>query len=171
MVPLETAFLGLVIFFGFIGGLRGWARELLAVFSVILARFIEVVLVQYVPFTNPEDMNAVNWFYLRLAIFIFIIFFGYATPVALSSLGAKARKDKFQDTLLGFFIGFINGFLVVGMLWGFLHESNYTVWGITAPTTQSALTLVKYLPITWLKGPLLLIGVAVSFAFVLIVFV
>ena len=173
MVPLETAFLGLVIFFGFVGALRGWARELLVVFSVVLARFIETVLKQYVPIIGPalSALDPAAWFYARLAIFVFIVFFGYATPVVSSILGAKARKDKFQDTLLGFFIGFVNGLLVVGAFWGFLDELGYGVWGITAPASQSALTLLKYLPVAWLKGPLLLIGVAVSFAFVLIVFV
>jgi hypothetical protein len=173
MVPLETVFVGLILFFGVIGALRGWARELLVVFSVILARFTEIVLRDYVPVVGPalEALDVTTWFYVRLGIFSFIVFFGYATPVLSSALGDKARKEKFQDALLGFFIGFINGFLVVGTFWGYLHELGYRLWGITPPNTDTAVMLLKYLPHTWLSGPQLFIGVAVSFAFVLIVFV
>ncbi len=173
MVPLETVFVGLVLFFGVIGALRGWARELLVVFSVILARFTEIVLREYVPIIGPAlaTLDRTMWFYTRVAIFVFIVFFGYATPVISSTLGAKARKEKFQDALLGFFIGFVNGFLVVGTFWGYLHELGYGLWGITPPNTDTAAIVLKYLPLTWLSGPQLFVAVAVSFAFVLIVFV
>ena len=43
MIPIQTVFVGLIILFGLIGALRGWAKELLVTFSVILARFIEMV--------------------------------------------------------------------------------------------------------------------------------
>jgi zinc transporter ZupT len=173
MVPLETVFVGLVLFFGVIGALRGWARELLVVFSVILARFTEIVLREYVPIIGPAlvNLDRTMWFYARVAIFVFIVFFGYATPVISSTLGAKARKEKFQDALLGFFIGFVNGFLVVGTFWGYLHELGYGLWGITPPNTDTAAIVLKYLPLTWLSGPQLFVAVAISFAFVLIVFV
>ncbi len=173
MIPLDTAFIGLVIFFGIVGALRGWARELLVVFSVVLARFIEVVLLDIVPVVGPalKALDPRSWFYVRMAIFVFIVFFGYATPVLSSSLGAKARKDKFQDTLLGFFIGFINGFLVVGMFWGYINELGYNLWGITPPTSERALALLQFLPLYLFTGPLLFVSVAIAFAFVLIVFV
>ncbi len=176
MVPLETMFMGLILLFGVIGALRGWAKELLVVFSVILARFVEYVLWQYVPVINKSlqslaAQNAQTWFYVRAMVFIILVSFGYATTVISAALGARARKEKFQDTLLGFFLGAINGFLVVGMLWGFLHDLGYNLWGITAPTTTVALGLIEYLPITWLQGPALFVAVALSFAFVLIVFV
>ncbi len=173
MIPIETAFVGLVILFGMIGLLRGWAKELLVSFSVILARFVEFVLLEYVPVVNlalqalPPD----TWLYVRLLIFIFIIAFGYATTVISAALGSRARKDKFEDTLLGFFIGLINGYLVVGSVWGFLADKGYEIWGITAPTTDAAMAIIDYLPTAWLGGPLLFVAVAVSFVFVLVVFV
>ena len=54
MVPIQTVFIGLVILFGIIGGLRGWAKELLVTFSVILARFTEMVFLNYVPVVNTS---------------------------------------------------------------------------------------------------------------------
>jgi uncharacterized membrane protein required for colicin V production len=174
MIPIETMFVGLVIFFGLIGALRGWAKELLVVFSVILARFVETVLLAPdMPFVGPPiaALEMTAWFYIRLVLFIFLVYFGYASPVVASFLRSRGRKDKFQDTLLGFFIGCINGILVVGTVWGFLHEHNYGLAGITPPTSEAAVTLIKYLPFTWMRGMAISIGVAVSLAFVLIVFV
>ncbi|MBN1249266.1 MAG: CvpA family protein [Anaerolineae bacterium] len=176
MVPLNTFFLGLVILFGLIGALRGWAKELLVTFSVVLARFIEFVALVYVPVLSTalqslQQADPKTWFYVRLMIFGLLVSFGYATTVISTRLGQRARKEKLQDTLLGLFLGGINGFLVIGSVWGFLHEIQYGIWGITGPTTEAAQNLIQYLPTAWLQGPALFVGVAVSFAFVLIVFV
>ena len=176
MVPIQTVFLGLILLFGIIGGLRGWAKELLVCFSVVLARFIEMVLITHVPVLNTSLQNlastdARTWLYVRSMLFIIVISFGYATTIISAILGSRARKEKLQDSLLGFFLGAINGFLVIGMLWGFLHAKGYDLWGITAPTTPQALGIIPYLPIEWLEGPTLLVAVAVAFAFVLIVFI
>lgn len=176
MVPLETVFIGLVLFFGLVGALRGWGKELLVTFSVILARFVEHVLVNYVPVVKESLAQVIadspkTWLYWRLGIFIVFVFFGYATTTISAALGRKTRKDKLQDSLLGFFLGGVNGFLVVGMVWGFLDHYGYNgLWGITDPT-EEALALISYLPLSWFAGPELFIAVAVSFAFVLIVFV
>lgn len=176
MVPLDTVFLGLVLFFAIIGALRGWAKELLVIFSVILARFIEFVALVYVPVLSTslqamQESDPLTWFYLRLMIFAVLVAFGYATTVLSSWLGARARKEKLQDTLLGLFLGALNGYLVVGGFWGFLHELGYQIWGITGPASEAAENLLTYLPATWLQGPSLFVGVALSFTFVLIVFV
>ncbi len=178
MVPLETVFVGLVIFFGLVGMLRGWAKELLVTSAVVLARFIELVFWSVVPVVKDSlkalaDTNPKDWFYIRLGIFVIIICFGYATTKISAALGAKARKDKLQDSLLGFFLGALNGFLIAGMVWGFLADPklNYQVWHIQPPTGAFAQDLVRYLPLTWLTNEMLFVGVALAFACVLIVFV
>ncbi len=178
MVPLETVFIGLVIFFGLVGMLRGWAKELLVTFAVILGRFIELVIWQYVPVVNTSLQTLAkdaprSWFYVRLGIFVLIVCFGYATTKISAALGAKARKDKLQDGLLGFFLGLLNGFLVVGMVWGFMAEPtlNFAVWNITPPVSDLAKSLAPYLPLGWLEGEALFVAVALAFACVLVVFV
>lgn len=176
MIPIQTVFFGLVLLFGIIGGLRGWAKELLVSFSVILARFIEMVLVEHVPVISGSLQalradDAKTWFYVRAMLFVVIVAFGYATTIISTMLGTRARKEKLQDTLLGFFLGGINGFLIIGILWGFLHVKEYGMWGITAPSTPQALGIIPYLPLEWMQGPALLVAVAIAFAFVLIVFI
>jgi hypothetical protein len=176
MVPLETVFLGLVFLFLIIGALRGWAKELLVAFSVVLARFIEFVILVYVPVVSTalqtlQQSDPKTWFYIRLALFLVLVSFGYATTVISARLGTRARKEKLEDTLLGLFLGVVNGFLVVGSVWGFLDELGYNIWGITGPQSEAAQNLLNYLPTDWLQGPSLFVGVALAFAFVLIVFV
>lgn len=176
MVPLETVFIGWIIFFAIIGALRGWAKELLVTFSVILAAFIEYVIVAYVPVLSAalqilRQTDPRTWFYIRLMIFAILVSFGYATTLLSARLGARARREKLQDSLLGMFLGAINGYLVIGMIWGFLDELGYAIWGISGPQTPGAVNITNYLPSDILQGPSLFVAVAVAFAFVLIVFV
>ena len=178
MIPIETAFFGLLLFFALVGALRGWAKELLVTFSVILARFIELVMLNYVPVLSQslqslQTGEPKTWLYVRMLLFVTIVVFGYATTMISAALGQRARKEKLQDSLLGFFIGFINGFLIVGMIWGFLDAYGYNIWGITAPAADNVVAqgIIKWLPLHWLEGPALFVSVAVAFAFVLIVFI
>ncbi len=176
MIPLDTVFIGLVILFAIIGALRGWSKELLVTFSVILARFIEYVSLVYVPVLSValqtmQETDPRTWFYVQVLLFGVVVAFGYATTVISHALGAKARKEKLEDTLLGLFLGALNGYMVIGMIWGFLNDLGYNIWGITGPQTEMAERLIGFLPNTWLEGPMLFVGVALSFAFVLIAFV
>lgn len=179
MVPLSTVFFGFVIFFAIVGALRGWAKELLVTFSVVLARFIEYVSLLYVPvlkvsLSSMQTSEPRAWFFLRVAIFGTLVSAGYATTALSSKLGSRARKEKLQDTLLGIFLGAINGYLVTGYFWGFLHELGYNIWGVTGPQSEAVRNMIDYLPSAWLEAEgqvVLFIAVAVSFAFVLIVFV
>lgn len=176
MVPLETVFVGLVLLFGLVGMLRGWAKELLVTSSVVLARFIELVLWRFIPVVNTSlktlsETKPQEWFYVRFGIFVIIICFGYAK--ISTTLGAKARKDKLQDSLLGFFLGALNGFLIAGVVWGFLADPglNYGMWHITPPTTAFAQDLLRYLPLSWMTDEILFVSIALAFTLVLIVFV
>jgi ABC-type multidrug transport system fused ATPase/permease subunit len=184
VVPLSTVFFGFVILFAIVGALRGWMKELLVTFSVVLARFIEVIGLLYVPiidayFAQLRQNDKPAWFYLRLFIFGILVAAGYATTRVSSRLGQRARKEEFQDTLLGLFLGLINGYLITGYVWSFMHELGYNIWGITGPQTETVQNMIdRYLPSAWLESNvppenpvILFIAVAVSFSFVLIVFV
>jgi len=61
MMTLTFAFWMLVILTAIIGAMRGWAKELLVTFSVVLALFIIEVSIRYVPpiraFFSPPTMR------------------------------------------------------------------------------------------------------------------
>jgi len=186
MIPISTVFGGLLVLFALIGSLRGWAKEIIVAFSVILALFVEHVLLSFVPPISAlfQNMPLQTVFYTRAALFIVITVFGYASPTIASQLGAKVARERLQDLLLGFFLGLINGFLIVGTLLSFLSAANYGVppgeagvvgiGGIVPPGPDSpSANLVGFLPPELIaqSGAVLYIAVAAAFVFVIVVFI
>jgi uncharacterized membrane protein required for colicin V production len=182
MVSIFFFFWFLVILFGVIGAMRGWAKEILVSFSVIIALFIITLLENYVPFfrvflENPQAGNVKYMFWIRASLILILAFFGYQTPSLQRFVASeKFNRDRLQDALLGFVLGFLNGFLVVGSILYYMHMAGYPYPEfITAPLTpeaQAALDrLVAYLPPRWLGIPGIYFAVALAFIFVIIVFI
>lgn len=180
MISLNVMLFIFIILFGIIGAMRGWAKELLIIFSVILAMFVLTVLRTYVPFFKETFASGTSEtvFWLQTIILIGLVFFGYQTP----KISRLAESDRFirhflQDTLLGFFIGALNGFLIFGTLWSFMHSASYPFAFVTAPDAateagQAALRLINALPPEWLaSSPAIYFAVAVAFVLVLVVFI
>jgi uncharacterized membrane protein required for colicin V production len=155
--------------------MRGWAKELLVVFSVILALAFNRLLERYVPVVNtlPTDGQALFW--IRTIIVVVLVFFGYQT-VALPRFAGKAAREKLQDSLLGFVLGALNGYLVIGTLWFYLDQAQYPFSYIEAPlpTTEAglaALNLLQAMPPRLLGEPAIYFAVMLAFIFVLVVFI
>ena len=55
MISILSAFWLFVIIFGLIGAMRGWAKELLVIFSVVLALFLIYVLESFTPYLIPFE--------------------------------------------------------------------------------------------------------------------
>ena len=179
MVSINVVFWLLVILFALIGGVRGWAREILVAFAVILSIFIITVLQRFVPFirdTLPETAP-VSLFWLRSVILLGLVFFGYQTPnLPRIAQSGRFARERLQDVLLGFFLGGINGYLVWGTLWFFMNQANYPFEIISGPDPntvmgQEALRLIPFLPPQYLGDPLIFFAVAIAFVFVLVVFI
>ena len=85
-------------------------------------------------------------------------------------------RDR-SDILLGFVLGAVNGFLIVGTVWFFMEQSDYPFPKYIVkpdannPLSVSALRLLPYLTPRWLGIPAIYFAVAISFLFVLVVFV
>lgn len=64
MVTLNFLFWFLIVLFGFIGAMRGWAKELLVTFSTILAMAFIQLLQKYIPLFSslPENGTALFGF-------------------------------------------------------------------------------------------------------------
>jgi len=116
MVSLMVVFYMFVILFSVIGAMRGWAQELLVSFSMILAFFLIIVLETVILNRFAAGVivdGSIQQFWLRIVIVIVLTFFGYQTP-KITRFAAAVKKDRISDTLLGFFLGAINGYLVAG---------------------------------------------------------
>lgn len=172
MMTLNFAFWLSVVVFGIIGAMRGWAKELLVTFSVILALFLLEVLGRYFPpvrefFAQP---NGSAEFWARSILLLVLVFFGYQTPNIARMAASRFARERLADSLLGFFLGAINGYLIVGTLWWFMANSNYPFpQVITEPTPTP--DLMAYLPPELLGIPTIYFAIAIAFLFVLIVFI
>ena len=180
MVEIQVVFWMFVIVFGFIGFVRGWAREVLVTASVILAYFIMFVLLSIdivTKFltsgqTEGSTVMTAQQFWFQVIILLLLAFFGYETPSIPRLAGNRFKRDNFRDSALGMLLGAFNGYLILGSLWSFMEQAGYPYDLIREPFSDSAMELVAKLPPTWLmESPTILIAVILAFLFLIIVFV
>lgn len=177
MVTLIFVFWMYIVLFSIIGTMRGWAKELLVSFSVILALTFITLLQNYIPFVRdvlPKDST--NLFWTRTIILLTLVFFGYQTP-NLPRFAGKFTRERLQDSLLGIFLGGINGYLIAGSLWYFMYEAKYPFPMITDPINtgiphiiDAANKIIAILPPSILTVPAIYFAIVLAFVFVLVVF-
>ncbi len=174
MVPLDTVLWAFVLLFGAMGALRGWSKEMLVLFSVVVALAMRLIFTEYVPFINDLfDRPPVQQFYMYSGLVILMAVGGYAGPAVSHKLAHASARDTLQDMLLGFIIGTVNGFLIVGSIWYFLDSAGYDILGIYPPLPGSpaAVLASTYLPPLWLSDAILLTAFSFASVFVIIVLV
>ena len=125
MMSIVYVFWMYVILFGIIGMLRGWAKELLVAFSVIVALTLNHVLRKYVPVvsTLPEDNTSLFW--VLSLVLLALVFFGYQTVALIPHLQSKATRERLQDSLFGAIVGGLNGYLIFGTVLFYLAQTQY----------------------------------------------
>jgi uncharacterized membrane protein required for colicin V production len=176
MVSLSFVFWMYVILFAIIGGMRGWAKEMLVSFSVILALTFTTLLSNYVPFIRDvlQKDNKTLYFWLRAIILILLVFFGYQTP-NIPRFAAKMTREKLQDIILGVVIGALNGYLIAGTLWFYLFAADYPFTNVintpTGDIAKVANSMLQYMPPKLLGIPGIYFAVVVAFMFVIVVFI
>jgi len=177
VVSLSVVFWMYVILFAIIGGMRGWARELLVIFSVILALTFSTLLNSYIPFIRDvlQKDSPILYFWMHGIILILLVFFGYQTP-NIPRFAAKMNREKLQDILLGIMIGAINGYLIAGTIWFYIDKAGYPFTIISKPDAatpmgQMAIALLKYMPPRILGVPAIYFAVVLAFIFVIVVFI
>ena len=176
MVSLIVIFWMYVILFAIIGGMRGWAKELLVSFSVILALTFTTLLSAYIPFVRDvlsKDSPAV-FFWVRSIILALLVFFGYQSP-NIPRFAAKVTREKIQDIILGVVIGALNGYLIVGTLWFYLADAGYPFPSVITPPPDAISgtvnTMLHYMPPRLLGIPGIYFAVVIAFVFVIVVFI
>jgi hypothetical protein len=176
MMSLAAVFWLFLMVFAVIGGFRGWAKEILVVFSIVTAMAIDALLRQFFPTTvgNLLMEPSSTAIYTRAAILLLMAYFGYQTPnLPAFSGGGRFAREKLQDWLLGSIIGLINGYLIIGTLWSYMNDAGYQGLEafVSAPQDPAVLKYLEYMPTVWLKYPNVIFAVILAFVFVIIVFV
>jgi lysylphosphatidylglycerol synthetase-like protein (DUF2156 family) len=178
MVYLNFIFYCFVVLFAVIGAMRGWAKEMMVTASAVLALFIITVLETYVKGVSQSfaEPGTPNQFMMRVAIIVVLAFFGYQTPNLPRVGGDRFARERLQDSLLGIFLGALNGYLIVGSIWYFLSQANYQALTYIIPPDpntapgQAAIKLLAFMAPAWLGVPMIYFAVALSFIFVVVVF-
>jgi len=169
MIALSALFWVLVIVFACIGFLRGWSKEVLVTFSLVLAIFVITVFLEFIPFMTPylEAGGDSRQFGARAVILILFAFFGYQSP-KLRRLSEVVMRERFQDAMLGAGVGALNGYFLFGSLLFYLNQFNYPFDWVSTPGAD-LLGLLAYMPPAWLGVPAIYFAVAVAFTFVMVV--
>jgi hypothetical protein len=176
MMSIVYIFWMYIVIFGFIGWMRGWAKELLVSFSVILALALNHVIRRYIPIAQGLPETDTSLFWIRAIILLVLVYFGYQTVVSIPHLAAKGRSEKLQDTLFGAFMGAINGYLVSGTLLFYIHVADYPFQNVISkpvdPTLlQTVNQMMLYMPPQLLGEPGIYFAIIIAFVFVLVVYI
>lgn len=175
MMSIVYVFWMYVILLAIVGAMRGWAKEVLVSFSVILALTTNHVLRRYIPIVAalPEDSTSLFW--IRTLILLTLVYFGYQTVISIARLASRAARERLQDALFGFFMGAINGYLIAGTILFYMHQANYPFTNIISPPTGEVLAnvqnLMNWMPPRLLGEPGIYFAVLLAFIFVLVVFI
>ena len=124
MISLDAFFWIFVVLFGIVGAMRGWSKELLVTFAVILTLFV-INVVESLPIVGPALTKTPEIdFYVRVIMLTILVFFGYQSP-SFSRLAGNNRfaREKLQDSLLGFLLGAINAYLFIGTILFYLQKA------------------------------------------------
>ncbi|MCD6475815.1 MAG: CvpA family protein [Anaerolineaceae bacterium] len=177
MIYLHTLLWFLIILFAIIGISRGAAKELLVTISVLIAIFVLSLLelTEFFKTTLAAMEDGMVLFWVRCGILTIFALAGYHTPSEKFNLRSQITPNEKIEHFTGFIIGALNGFLIFGTLWFFIHAANYpgetifsSVNGPVAELNERALNFLEFLPPSWLQGTVLYVVVAFLVMFILI---
>jgi uncharacterized membrane protein required for colicin V production len=167
VAPIELFFGVLVLVFALIGLVRGFLRELgvttVMMFALFVLHLFEPFLDQGVTrvmamgdgLVEAQSQSGVQTglFVIVIAVIAFISYAGET----LSFAGESPRGPL--GIILGALIGGLNGYLIAGSVWYYLHKWDYAIaWmGFSSEQlSETAQSLVEFMPIAFLGQPFLL---------------
>lgn len=176
MMSIVYLFWMYVILFGLVGWMRGWAKELLVSFSVILALALNHVIRRYIPIARDLAETDVSLFWVRTIVLLVLVYFGYQTVISIPHLASRARSERLQDTLFGAFLGGINGYLIAGSILYYMHVADYPFQNVISKPAEPNLVqtvsqMMLYMPPQLLGEPGIYFAIILAFVFVLVVYI
>jgi hypothetical protein len=177
MIQLAGFMWAMAFVFGVIGYMRGLSKELISLAGIILALFALFQFDGLLRETLLDGLPPEQIFIVQCLIFVGIVFFAYQTnSLGRRQLGGSDGRDNLQSTVLGAVVGFVNGYLIWGSIWYFMHINGYPLspYIIAPPQNSPSFGVINSLPLYVLaggpggNGNLLALAVIVLFIFVLI---
>lgn len=175
MMSVVYLFWMYVFLFGVIGAMRGWAKELMVIFSVVTSLAVNLLLEKYIPLVRDLDKTTTSVFWIRVVILIALVYFGYQT-VNISRFAGKAIREHLQDTLFGAVLGGVNGYLVAGSVLYYNHMANYPYPKVVSRATDPAIAeaiekMMAIMPPRFLGEPSIYFAVIIILIFIIVVYI
>jgi hypothetical protein len=143
MIQLSSLMWVAAFFFGVMGYMRGWNRELLASAGIVLTMFAIFQFDAFLRVTLYALLPRDQIFLLQSFLFLAVVYLVYQTKDIRT--GRRANSDEgVRASFLGVLAGALNGYLIVGTLWYFLDINEYPLspWILApAPNSPSAQSL------------------------------
>ena len=175
MISIIYVFWMYVLLFAVIGLLRGWAKELLVSFAVVVALTLNFLLRKFAPVVSTLQGNDVTLFWIREIILLTLIYFGYQTVISVARLQAGARRERLADSLFGFVLGGFNGYLVAGSTWFYLDAARYPIEKLFIQPPADILaqinSMMAFMPPFVLGEPTIYFASVIVLVFILVVYV
>jgi uncharacterized membrane protein required for colicin V production len=164
LAPIEVFFGAIVLMFALIGVARGFLREL-GVTTVLM--FLLFFLSQFEPqldkgmarLMSTNVVPAAERDLWQCVLFVFVVaavaFVSYQGETL--SFSGQAPQGA-QGVVLGLVTGLLNGYLIAGSIWFYMHKFDYPIEVLgfsTAALSELAQGLIAYLPMTFLGQPVL----------------
>jgi uncharacterized membrane protein required for colicin V production len=155
-----------------IGAFRGWAKELLVLFSIVFALFVIYLMNQNFQFYRDFiTQKPENEFWVNAIIILAMSFFGYQTPQRIGFLAERSIRVRVQDFVLGLLFGGINGYFLFGSIWFYLDKAEYFVNQIDAPAAEQVAKILGILPPSYMMStPVITTAIAVAFLLIIVVY-
>lgn len=182
MMSIVYLFWMYVFLLGIIGAMRGWAKELMVIFSVVTALAVNLLLEKYIPLVKPladpanaTPANLKSLFWIRSLILIALVYFGYQT-VNISRFAGKAVRERLQDSLFGAVLGGVNGYLVAGSVLYYNHVAGYPFPKVIRPAADADIIaavdrMMAIMPPRFLGEPMIYFAVIAILIFIIIVYI
>lgn len=175
MISIIYVFWMFVILFAVIGLLRGWAKELLVSFSVVVALTLNFLLRRFAPIVSTLPDTEVSLFWIREIVILSLVYFGYQTVISVARLQAGARRERLADSLFGFVLGGVNGYLIAGSTWFYIHKAGYPFKNIFINPPPEVLaqinSMIDFMPPNVLGEPAIYFASVIVLVFILVVYV
>lgn len=153
MLELATVVWVFVLIFAAVGLGRGWTKEIIAMAGIMLGLF---ALHQFDSAIREQllvNFSSQGKFLFQSAVLMVIAFFAYQTR-ALAGRRANDQpdetgRDALQSKALGGIVGALNGYLLSGSIWYFMHINDYPLapYIETPPAESLSMSTVSNLPL------------------------
>lgn len=153
MISIKILFWFFVFFFAMVGYMRGWQKEVIAL-SGLIASLAALSIFGFAIITAVNNLRPIDpttgmtahqqSFWIQFIIHIVLAFFAYDT---VGRIAQTRISNNIERKLLGSVIGALNGYILVGGLWGFLEYipsvDGYVRWDTAQPYFFESANMIR----------------------------